>query len=180
MQCLGFLDKRNKGTVYSSLSQKDRCQSFLLHFISDKISLRLFTHRYLDFVKRWGMVMGRHSEHQTTKLLLVKVSYERFPIELCVSAIFVTYASISAPYIRIVIAVWLSFYVFWIFSFHLIDYFTYFTRKVRYRARHANPSNRPTEVSLHLKVGNSTKKNNRFNFNKCQKEYVPAFYKTIC
>ena len=128
-----------------------------LLFISDRISLRLLITDASNFVKRWRMMIGKHPEHQRTKKLLVKVTYKCFPIELCAFVIFVNFASISAPYMQFVIKVGWTFYV---FPSHQLFYM-HSTRKVRNRASHAFPSNRPTEVSLHwtwFKVGTPTQK----------------------
>ena len=94
-------------------------------------------------------MIGKDPEHQRTKRLLVKVSNGCFPIELCVFDIFVSAASISVPYMQLLLKCdELS--MFWNILFPLHQLFDmHSTRKVRYRASHAFPSNRPTEVSLH-------------------------------
>ena len=85
--------------------------TFWLHFISNKISLRLLFTDTSNFVKIWRMMIGRHSEHQMIKRLLVKVSNACFLIVLCVYAILVNCDSISAPYMRFVTTVWWTFSV---------------------------------------------------------------------
>ena len=134
--------------------------TFWLHCISNRISLRLLITDIYNFVKIWRMMIGRHSEHQMMKRLLVKFSNACFLIVLCVYAILVNCDSISAPYMRFVTKVWLTFYVLeYSLPSHRLFY-TPITRKVRQCASHAIPSNRPTEVLLHwtlFKVGNPTK-----------------------
>ena len=119
LQCLGFLlhilKINGKWKPYNHLwvkrSKVNLPATFCLHFISDRISLHLLITDTSDFVKIWRMIIGRHSEHQRTKLLLVKVSNACFPIELCVYAILVNCASISAPCMRFIIKVRWTFYV---------------------------------------------------------------------
>ena len=96
------------------------------------------------------MIIGKHQEHQRTKRLSVKVSNGYFPIELCDFDIFLSI--LQAIVLRTCSLLSkcdeLSMFRNILFPLHqLFDMHS--TRKVRYRASHAFPSNRPTEVSLH-------------------------------
>ena len=57
--------------IYWYLSPKVNVAApFWLHFIPDKISLRLLITDTSDFVKRWRMMFGRHSEYLSAKKVI--------------------------------------------------------------------------------------------------------------
>ena len=85
--------------------------TFWLHFISNRISLRLLITDTSNFVKIWRMMIGRHSGNLIIKRLLVKVTNACFLIVLCVYAILVNCDIISALYMRFVTKVCWTFYV---------------------------------------------------------------------
>ena len=119
LQCLSFVlhiqtingKKKPHNDFWVKRSKVNLPATFWLHFISNRISLRLLITDTSDFVKIWRMMIGRHSKHQMIKRLLVKVSNACFLIVLCVYAILVNCASISVPYMRFVAKVWWTFYV---------------------------------------------------------------------
>ena len=120
LQWLGFLlyiqtinGKRKPNIdLWVKRSKVNLPSTLWLHFIFNRISLRLSITDASSFVNRWLMMIGKHPEHIRTKRLSVKVSNWCFPKELCVLVIFVNSASISVPYMQYVIKVWCTFYVF--------------------------------------------------------------------
>ena len=103
LQCLSFVlhiqtingKRKPHNDFWVKRSKVNLPVTFWLHFISNRISLRLLITDTSNFVKIWRMMIGRHSEHQMIKRLLVKVSNACFMIVLCVYAILVNCDSIS-------------------------------------------------------------------------------------
>ena len=169
MQCLGYLlhiqkingKKKPHNDFGVKRSKVKLPPTYWLHFISDRKSLRLLITDTSDFVKIWRMIIGRHLEHQRTKSLFSRSVMHAFRLSV-----------VSIPFWWILQALVLricglllkldELSMFWNIPFPSNRlFYIHMTRKVRYRAGHAIPSNRPTEVSLHwtgFKFGNPTDK----------------------
>ena len=170
MQCLGFLlhiqkinGKRKPHNDFGVKRWKVNLpQTYWLHFISHRKSLRLLITDTSDFVKMWRMMIGRHSEHQRTKSLFSRSVTHAFRLSVMSIPFLVNCASISVLYMGFFLLKLDELSMFW--NIHLPShrlFYTYITRNVRYRASHAIPSNRATGVSLHwnwFKFGNPTYK----------------------
>ena len=159
-------DKRKREATYWYLSQKVNLPvTFWLHFIYDRIFLRLLSTDTSDFVKRWRIMIGRQSEHQRMKRAFVKVNNGCFPIKRRVWIMLALVLCISGLLLKFVE---LSMFGNILFPSHRLFYI-HSTRNGRYHASHAIPSTQHTEVSLHwtwFKVGNHTKKSITFTSTK--------------
>ena len=133
LQCLSFVlhiqtingKKKPHHDFWVKRSKVNLPATFWLPLISNWISLQLLITDTSDFVKIWGMMIGIHSEHQMIKRLLVKVSNTCF---LIVLGVYMQFWWIVQALVFRICGLLLKrgeLSMFWIFSFHHIDYFTH-------------------------------------------------------
>ena len=154
-------DKRRKEARYWSLSQKVKgqhsCNSLVALSFWQNISTPL-NHRCIHLCQQVKDDYLKTLRTSKDKKLLVKVNNECFPTELCVFVIFLWILQALELRTCSLLLMCGELPMFWniLFPLHRLFYM-HRTRKMKYRASHVIPSNRPTEVSLQwtwFKVGN--------------------------
>ena len=127
-------------------------------------------------------MIGRHSEHQRTKSFFSRSVTHALRLSAVSMPFLVNCASIRAPYMRFVIKVRLTFYVLeYSLSITSIILHTYHPKcEISCKSCYSVKSTYRSFASLNLvKISAILLTNNMHNICKCQKEYVPAFYKII-
>ena len=156
-------DKREKEAKYWYLSQKVKGQPFCNSFIALYFWQNIFPPLNHRCIQLWKQMKDDDKKTPRTlkdKKLLVKVSDECFPIDLCVYIIILWILQALLLRTCSLLLKFCELSMFWNIFFPLHRLFhMHSTRKVRYRASYAIPSNQPTEASLRwtwFKVGNPT------------------------
>ena len=187
MQCVGFLlhiqkingKRKPHNDFWVKRSKVNLPPTYWLHFISDRKSLHLLITDTSNFVKIYWMMTERHSEHQRTKSIFSGSVTHAFRLNVVSIPFLVNCASISAPYMRFVIKARWTFYVLK-YSLAITSIIYMHIRwdivQVMQFRQIELPKFRFIELGSNSAI---LQTNNMHNIYKCQKEYVPAFYKII-